>query len=169
MVSINCLLFVSVEVQLFLEWFLSTLRLFQPTIYPRNKARVEGSKSNPIELARQIRHVFEEHKQAWSKLPRRSPKINIWQPPPNSWVKLNFDAAIREEKISVAVVGRDDLGRLLMAWAEQLDPGNSLLGEAKAAWWAIKCAAMEGYRNIILEGDALNVINPLKNANYVPH
>ncbi|XP_030967351.1 uncharacterized protein LOC115987882 [Quercus lobata] len=33
MVSINCLLFVSVEVRLFLEWFLSTLlRLFQPTI-----------------------------------------------------------------------------------------------------------------------------------------
>ncbi|KAK4551171.1 hypothetical protein RGQ29_032488 [Quercus rubra] len=33
MVSINCLLFVSVEVRLFLERFLSTLlRLFQPTI-----------------------------------------------------------------------------------------------------------------------------------------
>ena len=66
-------------------------------------------------------------------------------------------------------MGRDDSGKLLLAWAEQLDPGNSLLGEAKAAWCAIKCAAMEGYRNIILEGDALNVIDPLKNVDYVPH
>ncbi|KAL0003165.1 hypothetical protein SO802_016946 [Lithocarpus litseifolius] len=80
----------------------------------------------------------------------------------------NFNNAIGEKIIYVAVVGRDDSGKLLLAWTEQLDPGNSLLGEAKAAWWAIKCAAMEGYRNIILEGDALNVIDPLKNANYVP-
>ena len=44
-----------------------------------------------------------------------------------------------------------------------------MLGEAKAAWCAIKCVAMEGYRNIILEGDALNVIDPSKNVDYVPH
>jgi len=53
----------------------------------------------------------------------------------------------------------------LLAWAKQLDPGNSLLGEAKATW----CAAMRGYSNIILEGDALNVIEPLKNVDFVPH
>ena len=44
-----------------------------------------------------------------------------------------------------------------------------MLGGAKAAWWAIKCAALEGYRNIILEGDAINVIDPLKNVDSVPH
>ena len=66
-------------------------------------------------------------------------------------------------------MGGDDSGKLLLALAKQLDPGNSLLGEAKATWCAIKCAAMEGYRNIILEGDALNVIDPLKNVDYVPH
>ena len=74
---------------------------------------MEGSKSNPIELVRQIRCVFEEHKQAWSELPRRPPKIDIWQPPSNNWIKLNFDAAIREEEIFVAIVGRDDLGKLV--------------------------------------------------------
>ena len=65
-------------------------------------------------------------------------------------------------------MGGDDSGKLLLALAKQLDPGNSLLGEAKATWCAIKCAAMEGYRNIILEGDALNVIDPLKNVDFVP-
>ena len=56
-----------------------------------------------------------------------------------------------------------------MAWAEQLDPRDSLIGEAKVARCAIKCVAMESYRNIIFEGDALNVIDPLKNVDYVPH
>ena len=66
-------------------------------------------------------------------------------------------------------MGRDDSGKLLLAWAEQLDLGNSLLGEAKVVWCAIKFIAMEGYRNIILEGDALNVIDPLKSVDSVPH
>ena len=65
-------------------------------------------------------------------------------------------------------MGRDDSGKLLLAWAEQLDLGNSLLGEAKVVWCAIKFVAMEGYRNIILEGDALNVIDPLKSVDSVP-
>ena len=77
----------------------------------------------------------------------------------------NFDAAIKEEKTSVAVVGRDDLRKLPLVWNEQLEQGNSLLGEAKAPW----CAAMKGYSNIILDGDALNVIEPLKNVDFVPH
>ena len=45
----------------------------------------------------------------------------------------NFDAAIKEEKTSVAVVGRDDLRKLPLVWNEQLEQGNSLLGEAKVA------------------------------------
>ena len=44
-----------------------------------------------------------------------------------------------------------------------------MLWEAKATWCAIRCAAMEGYSNIILEGDALNVIDPLKSVDSVPH
>ena len=48
----------------------------------RNKVRVEGVKSNPLEIARQILISFEEHKQAWReviKKPSRDPK---WYPPP---------------------------------------------------------------------------------------
>jgi len=57
------------------EFQLYSLLMCDQIWYSRNKARVEGSKSNPIELARQIRRVFEKHKQAWSKLPRRPPLI----------------------------------------------------------------------------------------------
>ena len=54
----------------------------------------------------------------------------------------------------MVVVGRDSAGNLLLAWSEQFESGNSLLGEARAAWLAMRCAVNEGFQNIILEGDA---------------
>ena len=44
-----------------------------------------------------------------------------------------------------------------------------MLGEAKAAWLAIKKAADERFKRIILEGDVLNVIKPSKNKAVVSH
>ena len=35
--------------------------------------------------------------------------------PPPSWIKLNFDAAIREGKTYMAVIGRDQEGNLVAA------------------------------------------------------
>ena len=66
--------------------------------WARNKARVEGINSNPIELARQILQVFQEHKQAWKVQSVRPKKDVSWLPPPSNWIKMNFDSAIREEK-----------------------------------------------------------------------
>ena len=83
---------------------------------------------------------------------------------------MSFDATIKEDKSSVVVVARDQRGNLLAAWTEQLDQIEPLLGEAKAAWLAIKMVADEGFKRIILERDALNVIDqPLKNKAVVPH
>ena len=70
----------------------------------RNKARVEGLKSNPTELLRQILRSFKEHNQAWRAQPKRHMREIKWQAPPESWVKLNFDPAIRDEKTSIVVV-----------------------------------------------------------------
>ena len=50
----------------------------------RNKARVEGSKSNPTYLSRQIFSVFVEHKEAWKEQNERSSKDVVWSPPPRS-------------------------------------------------------------------------------------
>ena len=135
----------------------------------RNKARVEGSKSDPTDLSRQIFKVFMEHKDAWKEQNERPSKEVVWSPPPKNWIKINFDVAIREEKTTVAVVGRDDNGYLLLTWSKHFESGNSLLGEARAAWFAMNCAVNEGFRNIILEGDAWNVIEPLKKSDITPH
>ena len=93
----------------------------------------------------------------------------VWSPPPKSWIKLNFDAAIHVEKTIVAVVGRDTVGNLLLAWPEQFESGNSLLGEVRAAWYAMRCAMNEGFHNIILEGDVWNVIELLKKSDVTSH
>ena len=135
----------------------------------RNKARVEGSKSNPTNLSKQIFSVFMEHKEAWKEQNERSSKDLVWSLPPRSQIKLNFDAAICEEKTTVAVVGRDIVGNLLLAWLEQFESGNSLLGETRAAWCAIRCAMNEAFQNIFLKGDAWNVIEPLKKSDVAPH
>ena len=69
----------------------------------------------------------------------------------------------------MAMVGRDTAGNLVLAWSEQFESGNSLLREARATWFAMRCAVNEGFQNIILEGDAWNVIEPLKKSDVTPH
>ena len=135
----------------------------------RNKAQVEGIKITPVELARQVNKSFEEHKQAWKIQSKNSSKDKIWILPPPSWIKLNFDVAIREGKTFMAIVGRDQEGKLLAAWAEQLSPSSPLFGETNAALLAIQRAANIGFKNVVIKGDAWNVIEPLKNQESMPH
>ena len=85
-----------------------------------------------------------------------------WIPPLAGWVKLNFDVAIRENKTSVAVVGRENHGRVVLAWTNILDPGSPLWGEAKAAYATVNKAVEAGLKKVIIKGDAWNVIDPLK-------
>ena len=92
-----------------------------------------------------------------------------WLSPPSNWIKMNFDAACREEKTTIAVVSRNSMGNALKAWSNQFLSSSLLVGEPKAAWSAMMLVASEGYENIILEGDAWNVIEPIRNADVDPH
>ena len=58
---------------------------------------------------------FQEHKQAWKVQSVRPKKDVSWSPPPSNWIKMNFDAAIREEKTTMAVVSRDFMVNTLKA------------------------------------------------------
>ena len=135
----------------------------------RNKARVDGIKIASVDLARQVNKSFEEHKQAWKIQSKNSSKDKTWIPPPPSWIKLNFDAAIREGKTFVAIIGRDQEGKFVAAWVGQLCPGSPLSGEANAALLAIQRAADVGFKNVVIEGDSWNVIEPLRNHESAPH
>ena len=91
-----------------------------------------------------------------------------WSSPQKDWVKLNFDASIRENETSIAVIAISENGEMLLAWVDQLVSESPLLGEAKAALRAIKRAVLEGYINIIIESDAWNVIEPLSKYDAAP-
>ena len=65
---------------------------------------------------------------------------------------MNFNAVIREDEASMAMVARDQKGKLIAAWTEQLEQTEPLLGEAKATWLAIKKTADEGFERNILKG-----------------
>ena len=130
---------------------------------------MERINSNPTELARQILRVFQEHKQAWKVQFVRPKKDVSWSPPLSNWIKMNFDATIGKEKTTIAVVSRDSISNTLKAWSDQFLSNSPLVGKARAAWSAIRLAASEGYENIILEGDAWNVIEPIRNVDVDPH
>ena len=122
-----------------------------------------------MELARRIPRVYHKNKRAWSEQLMRPNKDVFWSLSPSIWIKLNFDATIREEKTTIAFVSRDSMGNTLQAWFDQFIPSSPLVGEARATWNAIKLLASKGYKNIILEGDAWNFIEPFRNADVYPH
>ena len=130
----------------------------------RNKARMGEDIGLVVDLARKIQSSFNEQKAVWDEV--RGKKLKLiglsWIPPPVGWVKLNFDAAIRENKTTVVVVGRDNHGRVVLAWTDILDSGSPLWGEAKAAYVEVNKAVEAGLKRVIIEGDAWNVIDPLK-------
>ena len=130
----------------------------------RNKARLGKDIGSMVDLAKKIQSSFNEQKAAWEE--DRGEKLELiessWTCPLAGWVKLNFDVAIRENKTSVALVGRDNHGRIVLAWTDILDLGSPLWGEVKAAYVAINKAVEAGLKRVIIEGDAWNVIAPLK-------
>ncbi|KAL2939333.1 hypothetical protein RDABS01_000165 [Bienertia sinuspersici] len=88
-----------------------------------------------------------------------------WQPPKDDVIKVNFDAAISTEfdRVGLGIIGRDVEGKVMFAMARTMcNKWESEMGEARAALEAIETARREGCTKIILEGDALVVIQALQ-------
>ncbi|XP_012857002.1 PREDICTED: uncharacterized protein LOC105976270 [Erythranthe guttata] len=88
-----------------------------------------------------------------------------WKPPEMGVLKINFDVAIRrgEPKLAVAAVARNH-ERICVGWKVVLIDGNlnPVEGEAMAALHAIMLASMNGWNEVIFEGDSLQVIQALR-------
>ena len=85
--------------------------------------------------------------------------------PPNGFVKLNFDGANAEaSRLSgVGIVIWDSDGAVLASCVEKFNQPFKV-GDTKAlaAMKALSFAHELGFQNIVLEGDALNLIQALK-------
>ena len=60
------------------------------------------------------------------------------------------------------MVGRDNHGRVVLAWTDILDPRSPLWVEAKASYAAANQVVEARLKRVIIEGDAWNIIAPLK-------
>ncbi|KAJ0017173.1 hypothetical protein Pint_11950 [Pistacia integerrima] len=92
------------------------------------------------------------------------PSSPRWQPPPEGIYKINWDASVRKEActIGVGIAIRDWQGGFMatMRTKKPMFP-DAYLAESFAALQAVILATDIGIDQIILEGDALQVVNDL--------
>ncbi|XP_038719958.1 uncharacterized protein LOC120012588 [Tripterygium wilfordii] len=91
--------------------------------------------------------------------------LEVWQPPEEGFIKVNWDAGINEakNKTGMGVVIRDSTGDLLGSQALSRPIALSpTMAEAEAALSAVWFALDMGFRDIVLEGDSQLVIRDLQ-------
>uniref|UniRef100_A0A803P6J3 RNase H type-1 domain-containing protein n=1 Tax=Cannabis sativa TaxID=3483 RepID=A0A803P6J3_CANSA len=84
-----------------------------------------------------------------------------WNPPPQDWIKINYDAKVGGEHMCVAVVARDYLSRLMWVFTAKMDFSDALCEEAVAVCLALEVAKDKGHQFILVESDSKIVINTL--------
>jgi len=91
-----------------------------------------------------------------------------WQPPPTDWVKLNVDGALTVAH-SIAGCGgviRDHSGSWIVGFKRVLGSCTVIEAEQWAVYKGLKLAWDLGFKKIILESDAKNVVNMLMCSNF---
>lgn len=90
-----------------------------------------------------------------------------WRQPPEGVIKLNWDAAIDRDtkRMGVGVIARDESSTVLVSMCTTvLSIMDPTLVEAVVAWKAVELCCEYGFQRVILEGDTLEIIQALRNA-----
>ncbi|XP_026449631.1 uncharacterized protein LOC113349803 [Papaver somniferum] len=94
--------------------------------------------------------------------------INRWQPPLIEKIKINLDVTVGSKGCGCAAVARDSNSDYQGGKSKELEFNSPSEAEANGALIVIGLAISKGFRNIILEGDSLTVINSLRYKNSDP-
>ncbi|XP_075645801.1 uncharacterized protein LOC142616956 [Castanea sativa] len=137
-------------------------------IWSRRNSVLHGGKFiDPGTLNRRAAEYLQEYKHAQEQLdaePVMQNSREAWEPPPESAVKLNFDAAVFSE------VNRTGVGAIIhnyksevMAAMSARGPAvhGSEKGELLACRKAIEFAIDAGFSRLVIEGDNVNVIKAI--------
>lgn len=132
----------------------------------RNNMVHEGRNLNLGELVRSIRRRYHAHCVAWTHCD--SPVLHNWSPPSQGVFKINYDAALRDNRICIAVVCRNWKGEGIQARLNRLAGVVPIEGEARAARLACSLAEELGLQNLALEGEAQALVTRVVHTDMVP-
>jgi ribonuclease HI len=99
---------------------------------------------------------------------RRVPQLSLgernWKPPPEGYLKINFDRELKGNpgRTSMGGVIRDSQERIIQLYTRSL--GNSTNNATKfgALETVLEILHREGMENVIVEGDSMLVINTVR-------
>ncbi|KAG6631871.1 hypothetical protein CIPAW_13G119800 [Carya illinoinensis] len=117
----------------------------------RNKLIFEGIFQHPTHIVNQSKQFLEEYKNVNSRIKtnnRGRQVINTsWNPSPTGFLKINWDAAICENKgiIGLGLIARDHGGTVV---------GTKKVTQAIGAYQAVKMAMELGTHCVLFEGDS---------------
>ncbi len=80
--------------------------------------------------------------------------VTRWSTSSPNVFKLNVDATISMNHLTLVVIAQNDKGEVLKAWAKQSDFCNPIQAETSAVIWALQLSAFESFMNIAIESDA---------------
>uniref|UniRef100_A0A2N9HV68 Reverse transcriptase domain-containing protein n=1 Tax=Fagus sylvatica TaxID=28930 RepID=A0A2N9HV68_FAGSY len=80
--------------------------------------------------------------------------IGVVNPPQPNVIKLNVDAAVNINGVTITVVARNSVGHILFGLAKRIQSNDPCYAEAAALSWALEIAILESFTDIIVEGDA---------------
>lgn len=130
--------------------------------YNRNKVYHEGSRANVHDTVEFINAYYAEIKHV-SDVTKSRNEINnkAWRPPNDNRIKVNFDAAFKQNqnKSVSGIIARNKEGEVMAACTYPrrniVDP---TITEARACLQAVTMAEDLGFQEVEVKGDALTVI-----------
>ncbi|KAH1081692.1 hypothetical protein J1N35_021453 [Gossypium stocksii] len=163
-----------------MEWFTWTVlnsktevvRIFICAIWAiwsaRNKWVHESQKRFGAETANFIKKYIQELKDTERKELISDRNFKLWRPPPQGFLKINFDAAFdkKEKKSCSGIIVRKPKG-VVTESKEQIHTNisSSFAAEAIACLQAVNIGRELGLTHVIIEGDSLTVIKKIQNQN----
>lgn len=104
-----------------------------------------------------------------TNLQNRCSTIDSWCKPPLQVVKINSDAAVKEEVSAMGIVAKDHRGEVLQIKASFLRVNLPELAKAYGILQGLITAKKEGWQRVCCESDAKNVVMVLHHSSTIGH
>ncbi|KAJ4954189.1 hypothetical protein NE237_031021 [Protea cynaroides] len=136
----------------------------------QNELYFDHKSADPKEVVFRAEKAFLEYQSSISPLPKRdllastqSLVVPHWRPPPSDFFKVNSHAALNQHSqgSGVGFINRDSCGRPKLAVSQPIAFLSPVIGEALALCMALSEALSNGYLNVHVEFDNLELIRML--------